>query len=105
MRSRSSPRSGGEVGPSLGGDAGEIIDTQAQSAYRRRITALEDEIEEARAFGDSERAAALEHELDFLVRELAGALGLHGRRRRTGTLQFHVGHSQLLSLVVAPGKS
>jgi tetratricopeptide (TPR) repeat protein len=76
-----------EVGPttSLGGDAGEILDAQARAAYRRRLADLEEELEEARRFGDPERAAALESERDALVRELAGAFGLQGRPRRTGS--------------------
>jgi hypothetical protein len=67
------------------GDAGEILDAQAKAEYRRRLDELEDELEEARAFGDTERAARAEGERDFLVRELAGAIGLGGRDRRMGS--------------------
>jgi tetratricopeptide (TPR) repeat protein len=70
--------------PSLG-DAGEILDAQAKAEYRRRLDELEDEAEEALAFGDTERAARAEEERDFLVRELAGAIGLGGRDRRMGS--------------------
>jgi tetratricopeptide (TPR) repeat protein len=76
-----------EVGPtaSRGGDSGEILDAQARAAYRRRLAELEEELEEARRFGDPERAAALESERDALVREIAAAFGLQRRPRRTGS--------------------
>ena len=39
------------------GDAGEMLDAQAKDAYRRRLTEIDDDIEEARTTGDAERAA------------------------------------------------
>jgi Cdc6-like AAA superfamily ATPase len=65
--------------------AGEILDPQAKAAYRRRLDELEAEVDEARALGDPERAARADEERDFLVRELASAIGLGGRDRRTGS--------------------
>jgi len=67
------------------GDAGEALDAQAKAEYRRRLEELAGELDEARAFGDPERAARAEEERDFLVRELAGAIGLGGRDRRMGS--------------------
>jgi eukaryotic-like serine/threonine-protein kinase len=67
------------------GNAGETLDPQAKAEYRRRLGELEGELDEARAFGDPERAARAEEERDFLVRELAGAIGLGGRDRRMGS--------------------
>ena len=67
------------------GDAGEALDAQAKAEYRRRLEELEGELDEARAFGDPERAARAEEERDFLVRELARAVGLGGRDRRLGS--------------------
>jgi hypothetical protein len=67
------------------GDAGEVIDARAKAEYRRRLAQLEEELEEARTFGDAERAARAEEERDFLVAELASALGLHGRTRRAAS--------------------
>ena len=61
--------------------AGEVLDEQAKAAYRRRLAELEVEVEEARAFNDPERAAALDEELDALKRELMAAVGLGGRDR------------------------
>jgi tetratricopeptide (TPR) repeat protein len=67
------------------GDAGATLDTQAKAEYRRRLDELEGELDEARAFCDPERAARAEEERDFLVRELASAIGLGGRDRRMGS--------------------
>jgi tetratricopeptide (TPR) repeat protein len=67
------------------GDAGEILDVQAKDAYRRRLAEIEDDIEQARALGDPERAAQADAERDFLVRELSRAVGLGGRDRRAAS--------------------
>jgi tetratricopeptide (TPR) repeat protein len=67
------------------GDVGETLDAQAKAEYRRRLEELEDELDEAQAFGDPERLARAQEERDFLVRELAGAIGLGGRDRRMGS--------------------
>jgi tetratricopeptide (TPR) repeat protein len=67
------------------GDAGEILDAQAKDAYRRRLAEIDDDIEQARAIGDAERAAQAEAERGFLVRELARAFGLSGRGRRAAS--------------------
>jgi tetratricopeptide (TPR) repeat protein len=67
------------------GDAGEILDARAKEAYRRRLAEIEDDIEQARAIGDAERAAQADAERDFLVRELARAFGLGGRDRRAAS--------------------
>jgi len=66
-------------------DAGPVLDTQAKAAYRARVSELQEEIDEADAFNDLERAARAREELSFLARELAGAVGLHGRDRKTGS--------------------
>ena len=68
-----------------GGDDGPILDGEAKSAYRARIIELEEEIAEAEAFNDPERVARLRDELAFLLRELAGAVGLGGRDRKHGS--------------------
>jgi tetratricopeptide (TPR) repeat protein len=57
------------------------IDAQARTAYRSRVVALADQIDDAEADGDSERAARLRTEQEYLVAELAGSLGLYGRTR------------------------
>jgi hypothetical protein len=70
--------------PALG-DAGEILDAQAKDAYRRRLAEIDDDIEQASAIGDTQRAAQADTERDFLVRELARAFGLSGRGRRAAS--------------------
>ena len=67
------------------GDAGELLDTKARSAYRRRIEALRAEADEAIETGMLERAEAVEAELDQLVAQLAAAFGLGGRDRRASS--------------------
>ena len=63
------------------GDAGEVLDAQARSAYKKRIAELEGDLEEATALGNEERAAQARAELDFIAAELASAYGLGGRTR------------------------
>jgi hypothetical protein len=67
------------------GDAGESLDAQAKDAYRRRLAEIDDDLEQARAVGDAERAAQADAERDFLVQELARAFGLGGRDRRAAS--------------------
>jgi len=67
------------------GDAGPLLDTQAKAAYRARLTELQEEIDEAESFNDPERVARAREELSFLARELAGAVGLGGRDRKSGS--------------------
>jgi hypothetical protein len=62
-------------------DLDPVLDDQAKKDYGRRLQELEDELEQARDWRDSERAARLEDELDLLTRELARAVGLRGRDR------------------------
>jgi hypothetical protein len=69
-----------------GGDAGELLDARAKQAYRRRLAEIEEDIEQARTMEDAERAAQAEAEREFLVRELARAVGLGGRDRRAGSV-------------------
>ena len=57
------------------GDAGEMLDAQAKDAYRRRLAEIDDDIEQARAIGDGERAAQADAERDFLLRELVPRRG------------------------------
>ena len=74
----------GIPGPALG-DAGEMLDARAKDAYRRRLAEIDDDIDQARAIGDGERAAQADAERDFLLRELSRAVGLGGRDRRAAS--------------------
>jgi predicted ATPase len=67
------------------GDAGEVLDDQARSAYRRRLGELSEELAEAKELGKIERAEQLEDETDALNKELARAVGLGGRSRRAAS--------------------
>ncbi|UTI64945.1 AAA family ATPase [Paraconexibacter antarcticus] len=67
------------------GDAGPLLDDAAKAAYRERITDLREAVEEAERFHDPERAAAAREELEALVAQLAGAVGLGGRDRVAGS--------------------
>jgi tetratricopeptide (TPR) repeat protein len=73
-----------ESGPGLG-DAGELLDATAKAAYKARLKELEEEMEEAEGFNDPGRAAKARAEWDFLVAELARAVGLGGRDRRAAS--------------------
>lgn len=67
------------------GDAGELLDARAKEAYRRRLAEIDEDLAEALALGDPDRAAQSENERDILVRELSRAVGLGGRDRRAGS--------------------
>ena len=67
------------------GDAGELVDAKARTAYRHRIEALRAEIDDAFDAGAEDRAEKLQGELDQLVAHLAQAFGLGGRSRRASS--------------------
>ena len=67
------------------GDAGEMLDEQAKVAYRRRLSDLREELEEAKEAGNVERAEQAEQEIDALTRELSRAVGLGGRNRKAAS--------------------
>lgn len=60
------------------GDAGELLDAQAKAAYKARLGELREELEEAKEFGQVERAAKVEEEIDALGAELSRGIGLGG---------------------------
>ena len=83
----SQDRAAGEglvVRPDLG-DAGVLLDATAKAAYQARIEELRGEVEEAEGFNDPARATKARQELEFLVAELARAVGLGGRDRRAAS--------------------
>ena len=67
------------------GDAGDVLDSAAKAAYKRRLVDLREEVEEADGFNDPERAARAREEIDALVNHLAGAVGLGGRDRKAAS--------------------
>lgn len=60
---------------------GPVLDAEAKAAYRGRLEDLGEELEEARSWGDVERIARAEEEIDALTAQLTQALGLGGRDR------------------------
>jgi hypothetical protein len=82
---RSAAADGLEIRSEGTGDMGPVLDEQAKAAYRVRIDDLREEIEEADAFNDPERAERARDELEFILGQLAGAVGLGGRDRKTGS--------------------
>jgi hypothetical protein len=71
---------GGEL--PMAGDGGEMLDAQARGEFRRRVTELRQELEEAEHRHDLGRVESLRAELDVLVAELRAAVGAGGRVRR-----------------------
>jgi tetratricopeptide (TPR) repeat protein len=67
------------------GDAGELLDRQACTAYRQRLDDLRQRLAEAKAAGAEEAGTRLEDEIEFLTRELSRAVGLGNRVRRAGS--------------------
>jgi len=76
---------GGDLGRAdlkLGAD--EVLDETARRQIRQRLADLDEEIAEADAWADPERASRARAERDALVSEVTRATGLAGRARRLG---------------------
>lgn len=63
------------------GDAGPVLDAQARDQYRRRLTELREQLEDAEAIGARPAAERAQAEIDSLISELSGGYGLGGRER------------------------
>jgi hypothetical protein len=64
------------------GDAGELIDPSAFRAYRERLEALREVVEDAQTRGDTDRAEHARDEMETIAQQLARASGRGGRARR-----------------------
>ncbi len=64
------------------GDAGELLDGPAFRAYRARLEALQDRLEDADALGDANGAERARGEMDAIAHELTRASGKGGKPRR-----------------------
>ena len=62
-------------------DVGEQVDRRALAAYRQRLRDIDEELDEAQSWVDTARIERIEAEREALLREVAGATGLHGRAR------------------------
>jgi hypothetical protein len=80
VESRAALAEGDLVG-SWPSEGAQVLDEQAKAEYGRRLEELEEELEQARDWGDAERTSRIEGELDLLTQELTRALGLRGRDR------------------------
>jgi tetratricopeptide (TPR) repeat protein len=68
------------------GDAGELLDATAKAAYRRRLSELREDLDDALVVGNEATAERLQAEIDAVVAELARAVGLGGRDRRAAAV-------------------
>ena len=66
-------------------DAGPILDAQARAEYKHYLDDLRRDLEEAERFNDPTRAEKARDEMDALAGQLAAAVGLGGRIRRSGS--------------------
>jgi Domain of unknown function (DUF4118) len=66
-------------------DAGPILDAHAKADYKLRLAELREELKDAERFNDLERAERIEEESGVIAGQLAGAVGLGGRNRRTAS--------------------
>jgi len=66
------------------GDAGELLDGDARTAYRARLADLQAELEEAARLNDLALRERCRAEMDVLTAQLSAAVGLGGRARRAG---------------------
>jgi hypothetical protein len=62
-----------------------ILDAQAKTEYRRRVTELRQELEEAEQFNDPDRATKARDEMNVIAQQLSAAIGLGGRDRKTSS--------------------
>ena len=66
-------------------DAGPMLDERAKASYKSRLRELEEDLAEAESWADTGRTARIKEEIEFLTRELAGAMGLGGRDRKAAS--------------------
>jgi tetratricopeptide (TPR) repeat protein len=65
--------------------SGTLLDATARSAYRRRLTELDDDLDAARHDHDIGRIQHLDAQRSMVIAELSQAAGLAGRARPLGT--------------------
>ena len=67
------------------GDTGPLLDREALRQYRKRLSELDDALDDAAVRGDASSLARRSAERDALIAELKRATGLGGRPRRSGS--------------------
>jgi non-specific serine/threonine protein kinase len=66
-------------------DGSPILDAKAKADYKRRLSELREELDEAERFSDPARAAKAQDEMNVITGQMASALGLGGRDRKTSS--------------------
>ena len=95
----------GEDAPAVGVGAGlPLIDDEARAAYRRRLAEVDDDIEEATRMNDLGRVELAQRDQEYLLAELARAVGLGGRPRSFGGTSERARTSVTRSLRYALGR-
>jgi hypothetical protein len=62
-----------------------VLDAQAKAEYKHRINQLRHELEEAERVNDAQRKTEIQDELQAICNNLASAVGLGGRDRKTSS--------------------
>jgi hypothetical protein len=70
-------------GGAPGAGLGPALDAAARTAYKTRLSELEEELNDADARGDIERSSRAQAERDALIDQLSAAYGLSGRPRQS----------------------
>lgn len=66
-------------------DTGPVLDARAKVEYRQRFEDLRNDLEEAERFNNSARAERARNEMAAVAKQLALAVGLGGRDRKSGS--------------------
>jgi hypothetical protein len=67
------------------GDAGAALDAIAKAQYKRRLRDLREELDRAERYNDIGRREKVQDEIEFIQAEVAAAVGLAGRDRRSAS--------------------
>jgi hypothetical protein len=62
-----------------------VLDTQAKAEYKRRLTELREDLDEAERFNDPLRRAEAQNEIHVITNRLAAAVGFAGSDRKTSS--------------------
>jgi len=62
-----------------------VLDAKAKTEYKRRLNELRQELNEAERFKDPERKTEVQNELQTITDNLASAVGLDGRDRKSSS--------------------
>ena len=65
----------------VSGSSGEVLTAETIEQYRKRLTEIEEELEEAKVNNDEGRTDELRREKEFLEKEISRAFGLNKRSR------------------------